>query len=71
MTDPKLTCFEYDDRLTWFLCWWWWSKFESVLDADSKSLGFSVSIEIDLVFIWVVDIDLISVWGIEHDFNSV
>ena len=37
------------------------------LDAGRKSPGFSVSIEIDLVFVWVVDIDLISVWGIELD----
>ena len=36
------------------------------LDAGRKSLGFSVSIEIDLVFVWV-DIELISVWGIELD----
>ena len=41
------------------------------LDAGRKSPGFSVSIEIDLVFVWVVDIDLISVWGIEHDLKSV
>ena len=46
-------------------------EIDSVLDTAHKSLGFSVSIEIDLVFVWVVDIDLISVWGIEHDLNSV
>ena len=24
---PKLTRFEFDDRLVWFWCgWWWWSK---------------------------------------------
>ena len=45
---PKLTCFECDDRLTWFLCGWW-SKLTRFLDAGRKSLGFSVSIEIDLV----------------------
>ena len=42
--------------------------------AGRKSLRlvlFSVSIEIDLVFVWVVDIDLISVWGIELDLISV
>ena len=33
------------------------------LDSGRKSFGFSVSVEIDLVFVWVVDIDLISVWG--------
>ena len=36
-----------------------------VLDAGRKSLGFSVSIEIDLFFVWVVEIDLIAVWGID------
>ena len=41
------------------------------LDAGRKSLGFSVSIEVDLVFVWVVDIDLISVGGIELDVISV
>ena len=30
------------------------------------SLG-SLSIDVDLVSVWVVDIDLISVWGIELD----
>ena len=34
------------------------------LDAGRKSLGCSVSIEIDLVFVWVVDPDLISVWWV-------
>ena len=32
-------------------------EIHSVLDAGRKSLGFSVSIEIDLVFVWVDDID--------------
>ena len=36
-----------------------------------KSLGFSIRIEIDMVFVWVVDIDLVSVWGIELDLSSV
>ena len=40
-------------------------------DAGRQSLGFSVSIKIDFVFVWVVDVGLISVYGIEHDFNSV
>ena len=40
------------------------------LDTARKSLGFSVSIEIDLVFVGLVDIDLISVWGIELDIIS-
>ena len=47
--------------LTWFLCLWWWSNSTRFLVAGRKSLGFSISIEIDLVFEWVVDIDLISV----------
>ena len=42
-----------------------------VLDAGRKSLAFSVSIEIDLVFVWVADIDLISVWRMELDLMSV
>ena len=41
------------------------------LGEGRKSLGFSVSIEVYLVFVRVVDIDLISVWGIELDFISV
>ena len=49
---PKLTCFKCDDRLTWFLCGLWWSKLTRFLDAGRKSLGFSVSIEIDLVSVW-------------------
>ena len=64
---PKLTCFECDGRLIWFLGGWRWSKLARFLDAGRKSLGFSVSIEIDLVFVWVVDTDLISVWGVELD----
>ena len=66
---PKLTRFKCSDRLTWFLCGWWLSKLTRVLDAGRKSLRFGMSIEIDLVFVWVVDIDLISVWGIAHDLN--
>ena len=31
--------------------------------AGGRSHGFSVSIEIDLVLVWVVEIDLNSVWG--------
>ena len=68
---PKLTCFECDGRLIWFLGGWRWSKLARFLDAGRKSLGFSVSIEIDLVFVWVVDIDLISVCGIDFDLISV
>ena len=46
------------DPLTSFYCGL--SKLGWFLDAGRKSLGFSVSIEIDLVFVWVVKIDLIS-----------
>ena len=45
-------------------------EIDSFLDAGRRSLGFSVSIEIDLAFVWVVDIDLISVWEIELDVIS-
>ena len=41
------------------------------LDAGRKSLRFSVSIEINLVLVWVVDVDLISAWEIELDLISV
>ena len=42
-----------------------------IFDAGSKSLGFSVTTEIDLACVWVVDIDLISVWEIELGLISV
>ena len=48
---PELTCSKCNDRLTWFLCRRWWSKLTRFLDARLKSLGFSVSIEIDLWFL--------------------
>ena len=60
---PKYTCFWCGDRLTCFLCGW--SKLTRFLDAGNKSLGFSMRIEIDIFFLWVVDIDMISVWGID------
>ena len=41
------------------------------LDAGRKSLGVSLSIEIDLALVWVVEIDLISVLGIELDLMLV
>ena len=68
---PKLTCFECDDRLTWFLCGWWLSKLNWFLETGRKPLGFSVSIEIDLVFVWVVGSDLIPLWGTTLDLISV
>ena len=45
--------------MTWFLY------------AGRKSFGFSVGIEIDLVFVLEVEIDLISAWGMEFDFIPV
>ena len=36
-----------------------------LMDAGCKSLGFSVSIETDLVIVWVVEVDLISVREID------
>ena len=46
-------------------------EIDLVFFAGRKSLGFSVSIELDFVLVWVVDIDLISLWGIELDLISV
>ena len=34
-------------------------------DADRKSRGFGVSIESDLVFVWMVEMDLSSMQGLE------
>ena len=45
-------------------------KTDLVFVCGSKITVFSVSMEIDLVFV-IVEIDLISVWGIELDLNSV
>ena len=71
MFGPKLTRLECDDRLTCFSCGWWWSKMSRFLDTGRKSLGFSVSIEMDLVFGWMVDIDWTLVRRIELDLISV
>ena len=46
-------------KLTWFCV------------GDRSWLGFSVSMEIDMVLVMVVEIDLIPVWGIELDLISV
>ena len=46
-------------------------EIDSAWDAGRKSHGFRVSIEIDLVFVWVVYINLISVRGVELDLISV
>ena len=53
----KMTCLWYGDRLTWFLCGW--SKMTCFLCAVRKGPGPSVSIETNLVFVWVVEIHLI------------
>ena len=55
--------------MTW--CWCGWSKLTWFLHASRKPLGFSVSIELDFVFVWVVELDLISMGGIELDLISV
>ena len=44
---PKMACFECGDRLTRFCV------------GGPESLGFSVSIELDIVFVRVVEIELI------------
>ena len=46
----------------------WLVEIHLVLYAGRKSLGFSVSIEIHLVFVWVVITDLILGW-IELEFR--
>ena len=46
-------------------------QIDLVLCAGQKSHVFSVSIEIDLVFVCEVEIDLISVWRMELDLISV
>ena len=46
--------------------------FDSIfLFQGRKSLDISVSMAIDLVFVWVVEIDIISMWGMELDLISV
>ena len=57
---PKVTGSQCGDRLTCFMCrlskltWFWYVSW--------KSLAFSLSIELDFVFLWVVEIELISMW---------
>ena len=46
-------------------------KIDLVFVCGSKVTCFSVSMQIDLVFVMVVEINLISVWGIELDLISV
>ena len=42
-----------------------------LLYAGLKSLRFSVSTELDFVFVWVVEIDLISLRGTQPELISV
>ena len=44
-------------------------KLIMLFNAGRKWLDFSMKIEIDLGFVWVVDINLISVRGTELDFD--
>ena len=46
-------------------------KIDLVFVCGSKVTCFSVSMQIDLVFVMVVEINLIAVWGIELDLISV
>ena len=46
-------------------------KLIMLFNAGRKWLDFSMKIEIDLGFVWVVDINLISVRGTELDLISV
>ena len=68
---PKITCFYYDCRLTWFLCGW--SKLTCFL-------VLCLGIRVDFIFVWGtnwfdfsggVEINLTSVYGIEFDFILV
>ena len=60
-----MTCFLVWGSVDVVLCGW--SKLTWFLFAGRKSLGLSVSIELDFVLVWVVEIDLISLWGFEPD----
>ena len=66
---PKLTCFECDDRLTWFLCVV--VEIDSVFRCGPQIAWFQCEHRNWIGFVLVVDIDLISVWGIELDLISV
>ena len=76
--ESRLTCFFCAGR-KWLVFMWRWIAFFCVwvieidlfLYARRKSLDFSVSIELDFVFVWVAKVDLISIWGIELDLISV
>ena len=67
-----MTCFmrAEDELFLVLLGLMWVVDIDLVLCAGQKSLGFCGSIEIDLVFVWVVKINLISVW-MELDLISV
>ena len=49
----------------------WVVEIVLVLYPGRKSLGFSVSAESGLGFVWVDELDLISMWGMELDSISV
>ena len=49
----------------------WVIEIDLVVGCGPEILGFSVSIEIDMVFVLVVEINLISVWGMELELISV
>ena len=70
----------YGSKLTWFLCpagnnlliWGstdlgfvWDVETDLVLFASRKYIGFSVNVEVDLVFMPLVQMNWISVWEIE------
>ena len=52
----RLVCSDVLGRF-WFLSGW--SKSTCFLVRANKSLGFSVSIEVDLLFVWVVELYLV------------
>ena len=46
-------------------------EIDSVFGCGPEIAYVCVSVEIDLVLVWVIDIDLNSLWGIEFDLTSV
>ena len=66
----KMTFFVWGSIYLYFAFLRGWSKLAWFLYAGQKPLGFSASIEIAMVFVWVVEIGSISVKGIELDLIS-
>ena len=60
-----MTSFQCTDKFHLVIAWV--VDIDLVLKSGRKSLVVSVSMQIDMNFVWVVQIDLISVWGIELD----